>query len=106
MADRDQLQGFVGELAADAHLPQQVEVGIVQLRREQFAHLVVFDAGLNQFEQDSLVFLLADDQPAVAQQVADQQHRLLGPGLGHETGGPHRQERPTISSDLSFTPSQ
>ena len=72
-------------------LPQQVEIGVVEHRAEQLAQLVVGDAGLNQFEQNPLVLLLADDQPAKAQQVAHQQHAFLVPRLRHETGGPHRQ---------------
>ena len=60
-------------------------------RAEQLAHLVVVDAGLNQLQQDAFVLLLADDQAAEAQQIADQQHGLLVPGCRHEAGGPHRQ---------------
>ena len=61
-------------------LAQQVEIGLVDQRVEQLAHFVVGDAGLHQFQQNPFVFLLADDQTAVAQQVADQQDGLLGPG--------------------------
>ncbi len=87
----EQFHSFVGELAADVQPAEQIEIGLVDEWVEKFAHFVVGDAGLNQFEQDPFVFLLADHQAAVTQQIADQQDGLLCPGSRHEAGGPHWQ---------------
>ena len=87
----DQLQCLVGQLAGDFHAAKQLEIGVVQQRREQFSQQRIVGAGLNQLEQQPLVLLLADRQTAVVQQIADQQHGLLIPRAGPKAGGPHRQ---------------
>ncbi len=96
----DQFDGFVGKLTGDFHTSQKFQIHAIQVRREKLAHARVVDACLNEFHQQPFALLLTNGQSAIAEQVADQKHRLLIPRRRSKASGPHGQRTASFAKAI------